>query len=52
MKDNDEIELIHIDDVLDSYADHKKKGTEFGDMSIEEYIKHVNSYMTVYSDGE
>lgn len=51
-EDNVGYTLIHIDDVIDNYQEEKIKGTEFGLMSLEEYIKYIGTYMKVYSDGE
>lgn len=52
MEESNSVMMIHIDDVLDNYRDEQRSGSEFGKMSLEEYIRYVGTYMKVYSDGE
>jgi hypothetical protein len=44
--------VIHIDDAIASYRMEQEADTEFGKMSLEEYLKEVGKVFKIVSDGE
>ena len=44
--------IIHLDDVIVAWESEKKVGSDYGKMSLEEYIMEVGKYLKVVSDGE